>query len=135
MLFSCFKGDAFKLNIIDELNCESRASVVIHCSIQGKSSLFGFLPWMHTVNGYFVREIMSETNGHTSTLSLQSCNVEDSGQYTCSVWFINQDGETRLNKSSKLAVSGNYKTTIPAYTYMTKFRALMTIEQVYCLFV
>lgn len=115
MVLSCFIGDAMQLNLKGELNCDSTKSVSLHCSAFGKTSLFGFSPWMHTVNGYFVRHIVGETKGYTLTLLIQSCNYKDSGQYICSLWFNNQEGKTWLNKSSRLIVSGKYKFVLVTY--------------------
>ncbi|CAC5421939.1 unnamed protein product [Mytilus coruscus] len=85
LLLSKSKTSNFELDLIEHVRCNSSATVSIYCKIN-KQVESGFAPWIHSYNGIFIRYLKGDQNNTCSIISIDSCALEDTGQYFCRAW-------------------------------------------------
>lgn len=70
-------------------------------------SEFGFYPWEHRFNGTYIRSIPGNVTGNVSFLTIDSCNYEDNGEYSCEAWNQVFQQLFRQKKSTTVIITGN----------------------------
>lgn len=73
-----------------------------------------FGPWVHTYNGYFIRNLDGHRDANISTILIRTCSLEDEGAYTCQARTSEQGVSLWNNISGKLVITGLY---IISYQY------------------
>lgn len=88
----------------ESVKCNS-SSVTLSCIIKTALPKYGFSPWIHSINGNYIRTLNGSMRGIESVLEL-TCSYQNTGEYTCTAW--NEYGKTSLvkNKTISLSVDG-----------------------------
>ncbi|XP_063399331.1 uncharacterized protein LOC134683950 [Mytilus trossulus] len=84
--------------------CNRTSDAQLQCHLSGDLHYYGFVQWIHTINGKFIRTLNGTTHGIVSTLLLPSCSYEDFGNYTCIAWNENNHHKYWSNKTTSLTV-------------------------------
>lgn len=86
--------------------CNQSTSINISCKASGELPITDFGPWVHTFDGYFIRNLNGFRDGNMSTIFINKCSFEDQGNYFCQAWTNEQGASFWNNISSKLIVKG-----------------------------
>lgn len=86
--------------------CEMNSTVNITCNVSGQFLKFGFAPWIHQVNGVFIRVLHGTLYDQKSVIQIESCNIEDAGDYLCRAWNEFYGERTWYTKQSTLVFKG-----------------------------
>lgn len=93
--------------LIDEsVSCTRDLSVTLSCIISNPFPDFGFGSWIHGSDGIFIRNVTGQNQGNRSTLTIDSCSQEDTGNYTCFAWNEYSGRKIYSNKTASLTMNG-----------------------------
>ncbi|CAC5421942.1 unnamed protein product [Mytilus coruscus] len=98
----------FELHLIEHVRCNSSTPVSIYCKINKRQAKSGFAPWIHSFNGIFIRYLKGDQNDTCSIISIDSCALEDTGQYFCRAWVKELSQIIWKNKTTSLIINGRY---------------------------
>lgn len=98
-------SDPPSLKIKHNGQCNSSSSVDITCDSLGGS--VNYDDWFHFYNGILIKKIKAKTLGNRSTISIETCGIEDSGDYMCKAGYAIANKTFWTNVTTNLKFQGN----------------------------
>lgn len=104
--FTTCISEAPVLNLRSSFTCNLYQAIGMTCSASSELPVIYFEPWVHSINGYFIRQVNGNNSANTSTIYFDACNYEDEGEYLCQAWTTDHGLNLRNNISGRVVTEG-----------------------------
>ncbi|CAC5410053.1 unnamed protein product [Mytilus coruscus] len=94
------------LNLRSSFTCNLHKTIELTCYASSELPVIYFESWVHSIDGYFIRQVNGNNNASTSTIYFDECNYEDEGEYLCQAWTTDHGLNLRNNISGRVVTKG-----------------------------